>query len=86
MKILRYGEKVTAAGASPPDLLTESGCAIPDCPASVEFYIDFRGSSKRRVALCAAHLKEARNSDIELDRQVREFFNTHEPKSAVSGS
>ena len=86
MKILRYGEKVTAAGASSPDPATESGCAIPNCAARVQFYIEFRGSSKRRVELCTAHLEEARNSDIELDRQVREFFNTPEPKVAESGS
>ena len=86
MKILRYGEKVTAAGASSPDPATGSGCAIPNCAASIEFYIEFRGSSKRRVELCAAHLEEGRNRDIEFDRQLREFLHTPETKSATSGS
>jgi len=86
MKILRYGEKVTAAGASSSVPATESSCSIPDCVQSVQFYVEFRGSSKRRVELCGTHMQEARASDIEFDRQVREFFPSPEPKSATSGS
>lgn len=85
MKILRYGEKIIGAGpsASGPEAPIE--CSVADCHEPSVFHADLRGASKRTVELCEAHMTEARNSDMEFDRQMRDFLEPGQSKSQIAG-
>jgi hypothetical protein len=86
MKTLRYGEKVIGAGssASPPGSTTIQ-CSAADCHEASVFHADLRGASKRTVEFCAAHMQEARNSDMEFDRQMRELLEPGQSKPSIAG-
>jgi hypothetical protein len=72
MKVLRYGEKIIAASANAPQN-DQATCSTENCSELSSFHVDFRGSSKRTVEFCAAHLQAARDADMEFDRQMRDF-------------
>ena len=74
MKILRYGEKIIDAGPSASVREAPIECSVADCHQPSVFHTDLRGASRRTVEFCAAHMTEARNSDVEFDRQMRDFL------------
>jgi hypothetical protein len=81
MKVLRYGEKVIAACANAPQN-NQATCSTENCSEPSSFHVDFRGSSKRTVEFCVTHLQAARDTDVEFDRQMRDFEAAHSKSSS----
>ena len=84
MKILRYGEKVVGAGPTLWEQGSQTRCSVADCTEVSEFHCDLRGASRRTVEFCAAHIQQARNSDVEFDFQMRDFLERQSKTSAGS--